>query len=147
MEVKTRNGSQQNSTPAALSPGQVAALEALLAGRTVTEAATVAGVDRTTVHAWLRSDYAFQAAYNRGRRDLQEQTHARLMTLAEKAVGCVEGALAKGDEKTALAVLRGLGLLSGVPAKPGSDDPEILAAAAEGQAVFARMEAELAGPR
>ena len=47
---------QQNASPSepALEPKQVRALERLLAGSTVAQAAEAAGVDRSTVHRWLR---------------------------------------------------------------------------------------------
>jgi transposase-like protein len=56
-----RNGTPHNPT-LTLSPCQLAALEALLAGKTVTDAAAAAGVDRSTLHAWLKTDFPFQAA-------------------------------------------------------------------------------------
>jgi hypothetical protein len=110
----------------------VTALEALLAGQTVTCSAMAAGVDRTTVHGWLKSDFTFRAAYNGGRQELLERMESRLMGLADKAAGVVETALDRGDEKAALAVLKGLGLLDGVRPVIGSDDPrEIRNAVAE----------------
>ena len=109
-----------------LTPAQHLALEALLAGRTVTDAAAAAQVDRTTLHRWLKDDMAFQAAFNRGKRELRDAAHVRLMQVAAKAVDCVEQAVESRDAKTALAVLRGLGLLDGNP-EIGSDDPATLA--------------------
>jgi hypothetical protein len=54
--------------PAAeLSPTQTAALESLLSGTSITDAAAAAGVDRTTLHNWPRKNFVFQAALNRGR--------------------------------------------------------------------------------
>jgi hypothetical protein len=120
---------RQNATPAdgALTPAQEAALAALLAGQTVTDAAVAAGVDRTTVHRWLKEDFAFQAAFNGGRQELRQALQGRLLALAEKAVGAVEATVSAGDGKAALALLKGLGLLPGQPAKLGSDDPRELA--------------------
>jgi hypothetical protein len=51
----------------------------------------------------------------------------RLERLAEAAIAAVERALNQGDVKTSIAVLRGLGLLSGSPPSLGSDDAEELA--------------------
>ena len=45
-----------------LHPAQVRALAALATGSSVTDAARIGKVDRTTVHRWLRGDTAFQAA-------------------------------------------------------------------------------------
>jgi hypothetical protein len=120
---------RQNATGAekTLTPAQERALAALLTGKTVTAAADDAQVDRTTVHRWLKDDFVFQAALNRGRRDLYEALRVRLMTLADKAVECLERSLAEGDGKTALEVLKGLGMLPGKAQNVGSDDPEDLA--------------------
>jgi hypothetical protein len=75
----------QNATPIdALSPSQETVLAVLLAGKSVTDAATAAGVDRTTVHRWLKEDLGFPAAFNRARRELREALTARLMALAER---------------------------------------------------------------
>jgi transposase-like protein len=57
-----RNGTPQNATPESLTPAQDTAIVALLAGKTITDAATAAGVDRATVHRWLKDDLAFLAA-------------------------------------------------------------------------------------
>src|SRR3954470_11486988 len=123
---------RQNATPTGggLTPAQEGAVAALLAGKTVTEAAAAAGADRTTVHRWLKDDFAFLAAYNRGRREMREALQGRLMALADKAVGAVESAVAAGDGKAALALLKGLGLLPGRATGIGSDDPEELASEA-----------------
>jgi hypothetical protein len=52
----------------AISPKQVAAIDALLGGKSIPEAATAAGVDRTTVYRWLRADFESQARSNQERR-------------------------------------------------------------------------------
>src|SRR5262245_58154226 len=129
---------RRNATPEALplSPNQEKALAALLAGKSVTEASAAAEVDRTTIHRWLKYGYTFQAELNRGRRELREAMHSRLMCLAEKAVESVEWAVSDGDGKTALALLKGLGLLTGEPLPIDSDDPEELAAQARERELF-----------
>ncbi len=100
-----------------LSPAQQQALAALLAGRTVTAAATEAGVDRTTIYRWLRDPYraAFRRALELGRRELRQAMEARLLALASKAADCLEGTLTNGGGKAALALLKALGLLPGQP--------------------------------
>jgi len=109
-----------------LSAAQLAALEALLRGETAAVAAAAAGVHRGSVHNWLRNDFAFQAQFNRERRDLQEQMTARLMRLAEKATAGVEHHLDDPDAAICMKVLTGLGLLSGKLPPIGSDDPKEL---------------------
>jgi hypothetical protein len=122
---RDRNESPQNATPEPLTPAQETAIAALLAGRTVTDAAADAGVDRATVHRWLRENFGFQAAVNAGRRELRKGVQVRLERLAEKAAGCVEKAIDEGDVKAALAILKGLQVL--VPVPIGSDNPAELA--------------------
>ena len=81
---------RQSATPAAdqvgeLSPTRATALEALLAGCTVTEAAHATGVDRTTVHRW-KSDPVFLAVYNGRRSEMREASEAELQQLQTKAL-------------------------------------------------------------
>jgi hypothetical protein len=71
----------------------VAALDALLSGKSVTAAATAAGVSRQTVHRWLRTDPAVIAAWNAGRLELLQVTRGRLLRLGEKAVSVIEETL------------------------------------------------------
>jgi transposase-like protein len=113
----------QNATPDALPPAQLAALTALLSGHSVTDAAAIANVDRSTLYRWLREP-VFLAAYNQGRADLLAASQTRLLALAEHAVALVAAAIDQDrDVKTALAVLRGLGALSGSLAI-GPTDPQ-----------------------
>jgi hypothetical protein len=117
--------------PPSLPPQQIQALAGLLAGQTVTASAEAAGVDRTTVHRWLREDFGFQAALNRGRREIRDAVEARLLHAAEGAAEAVSDAIQTGDTRTALAVLRGLGLLDGQRANISGDDPHALRAEAD----------------
>ena len=117
-----------------LTSTQLAALEALIAGATVTAAAGTAGVNRVTVHRWLRDDFSFQAAFNQARRDLREAAMARLLKLGDLAVGTVQEAVEQGDVRVAVAVLKGLGLLSERAIEVGPCDPKKLNSLAEKQA-------------
>jgi hypothetical protein len=114
---------QQNATLPALEPRQALALEQLLAGASVTKAAEVAGVDRSSLHRWRREDPVFQAAYNAARRDLRGEVASRLQILAGAALEAVERAIRDGDARIALGVLKGLGLLTGNPPPIGPADP------------------------
>jgi hypothetical protein len=128
-----RNNLQQNETgkaPEGLSAAQATALDCLMLGATVTDAAQAAGVDRTTVHRW-RSEPVFAAAFNSRLEELRAAAHARLERIAECAARTVEEAVASGDVKAALAVLRGVGLLRGAATALGPTDPERLRAEAE----------------
>lgn len=119
---------QQNTTGAGskrpdLPPQQAQALAALLGGATITSAAEAAGVDRTTLHRWLREDFSFQAAYNGLRCDLRREIEARLDNVANAALGTVSAAVDAGDVRAALAVLRGTGVFAGSCPSIGPDDP------------------------
>ena len=103
-EPTAHHGPHQSSTPhdpsSDLNPKQLLVLEQLLAGASVTKAA---GVDRTTVHRWLREDWAFQTAHHRAQRDLRRAVEARLPHLVEAAVETVQAAVRDGDVRAARA--------------------------------------------
>jgi hypothetical protein len=116
----------------ALSPQQLVAVEALLSGQTHTEAAEAAGVSRQTVHRWRNESPVFQAAFNRARNELAAAVEARLRKLALRALDAVETSVEQGNAASALAVLKGLGLLDGKQNTPDilrrhEEDPEELA--------------------
>jgi len=94
-----------------LSAAQEKAIEALLAGRSVTEAAIVADVNRTTLHRWL-NNARFDLALSRSRRELRQAMRARLLALGSKAIDTVEQSIVDGDANAALAVLKGLAWFS-----------------------------------
>jgi len=114
-----------------LSPQQLTAIACLLAGATVTKAAAEARVDRSTLYRWLREDWPFQAALNRGRRELQAGLETRLSAIAERAAETVSQAVESGDVRASLALLKGLGILAGQRAPIGSGDANVLREEAE----------------
>lgn len=106
---------QQNATQDApsVSAQQEAALAALLAGKTIIEAANAAEVDRSTVHRWMKGDFLFQQQLRRCREELRDALQARLLAMAEQAIDTVQKRIKNGDPSTALAILKGIGLLRG----------------------------------
>lgn len=97
-----------------LDPNQVAVLEALLAGSTITDAAAAVGVSRTTVHRWLKDDYVFRAEVNAARHALRQTSLARLDALCERSIEVLKVALDQAsDTRIALEVLKGCGILGG----------------------------------
>ncbi len=119
------NETQEPATLESLTPAKILAVEAMLAGKTITAAAAAAGVDRGTVHRWLHHDFAFQAEWNLRRREMRRATCGSLERLAAKAAGCIEKAIDEGDVKAALEILNRLRLFA--PDPIGSDDPAELA--------------------
>ena len=104
-----------------LKPSQLVAMEQLLGGATITDAAAAAGVGRATLHRWLTHDYEFRGRYNGQRQQQYQRIVRRLIAMSDQAASCVEAALTSGDVKTALAVLRGVGILDGRTPRFGDD--------------------------
>ena len=97
---------------------------ALLAGCTSAEAAQHVGVHRNTVHRWQSRDRAFQQALRHGQQELRQAVEAQLMAMAGDAANCTERAIAAGDARIALQLLKGLGLLAGQGPSPCIDRPQ-----------------------
>jgi hypothetical protein len=71
---------------------QQKAVAALLAHPTILAAAAAIGVGESTLRRWLDSPH-FAAAYRQARRQLVEQTIARLQQLGHKAAAALEAVL------------------------------------------------------
>jgi hypothetical protein len=107
-----------------LSPAQLIAIDALLAGDTHAQAADKAGVHRVTVSKWVAGHPAVQAELNRRRRELSEARAARLRELDETALDAVAAQLDASDPEFALKWLKLRGL--NVTAASGPTDPEAI---------------------
>ena len=105
-----------------LGADQLAALDLLLAGKTVTEAAAVVGVARETVSRWRNNDPAFQAAYNAALASAYEAGQARLLDARGRAVERLAALVEADDPATAL---KAAAALLRVPVLPpiGDTDP------------------------
>jgi AcrR family transcriptional regulator len=121
-KTKKSQSSTRELVVTRLAPRQQAAMEMLLTGKSVADSARSAGVSRITLHRWLRKDAAFRAAYNQWRDELQESCRSRLEALTDKAADAIEKALETGDARTALQLLKSLGLIQQRPIGP--TDPE-----------------------
>jgi hypothetical protein len=106
-----------------LNPKQLKARDALITGRTITEAASDAGVHRSTVHRML-DDAEFVASLNARRSELRPAADSRLDHLQAKALDALEAALDDGNARIALALLKGVGLLDGEKPYIGSTTAE-----------------------
>lgn len=119
-----RNTTTQNATVfELLTEPQRLAIEALLSGASTTDAALSAGVDRSTLYRWRKDDCTFQAALSAAKRERWEQVNSLFLNLATQAAGVVSGALAAGDVKAALSILRAVVQL-GQSENREPDDPE-----------------------
>ena len=119
-----------------LSPGQASVLREMMAGKSVAAASKVTRVSRSTIYRWQSEDPQFIAALNAWKRQTDESIRNRLLALGDRAVTALNNALLTCDAKTAMSVLKGLGMLS--PAKHGSPDVKVV----EEELKLSRMEAE-----
>ncbi len=94
-----------------LAAKQRTAMETLVAGGSVTEAARSCGVSRTTIYQWLKHDATFQAAYNQWHEMMEQSCRSRLKMMLDKASSALEKALEGGDAKAALQLLKGMGMI------------------------------------
>ena len=101
---------EAESAGMALSPGQRKAIERLTSGSTAVEAATAAGVGRSTIYRWMKEDPAFIAAYNAWQRDLLATARGKMLALTDVALVALGKALGQGDGKLALRVLEKMGI-------------------------------------
>jgi hypothetical protein len=67
--ASTSSDTLAHGSSSSLSITQCRALENLMNGQTISDAARAAGVGRTTIHRWMRDDAEFQAAYNAWQND------------------------------------------------------------------------------
>ena len=93
-------------------------------GKTATNAAAAAGISRSTLYNWTGKDFRFQAALNRGRRDLQRAVACRAGQLAADATECVARAVREGNVKAALEIVKRANVFAA--SKIGSDDEAVL---------------------
>jgi hypothetical protein len=105
-------GKAQARPPEAdLSPKQLLALQALVAGKGITKAAFAAGVNRTTLFRWRKEQPAFNAAMTAWIDTTMQSAQSLLMESIETAARAVVDAAENGDAYIGLEMLRGVGLI------------------------------------
>jgi hypothetical protein len=88
--------SEDKVVPRILTPKQRAALEALLANATVTEAAAACGVSQKTIERWLKAP-TFVAAYHAASRAAFAESILQLKAASREATEILRAALKDGD--------------------------------------------------
>ncbi|HET6249664.1 MAG TPA: hypothetical protein VFE47_18390 [Tepidisphaeraceae bacterium] len=103
-----------DATPAVemLRTQQQYALEDLMAGKSYTEAAATAGVNRRTLFRWVNHDPAFRAALEAWRLRAARTAEDRLTQAAHDAAATLSTAATR-DFRAAAILLKGRGLLPG----------------------------------
>ena len=94
-----------------LTRAQRLALEWLISGGSVNDAAQFAGVCRQTVSKWLHGDREFKKAYDDWREEINVISSARLVALTESAIDNISTAIRQGhDVKTSQFLVKHLAL-------------------------------------
>ena len=114
---------QQTATNERLTLTQCKAIAALVSGQNVTDAAKQAGVDRSTLHRWLKSDPRFVAAYNQERADQQSALREQLHSLASDAVDTVRELLSGEETPPAVRLRAALAVIGTARSRPDSIGP------------------------
>jgi len=94
-----------------LLPEQQLAIEALFAGKSLAEAAETAVIAEATLRTWLADDWRFHRVLSDLQFDRICQLKHRLVALMRTAIHILRQAMADGDSRVALALVRGLGLI------------------------------------
>jgi transposase-like protein len=97
--------------PQAVSPRQRLALEAFCKGGTIGDAAKAANVSRQTLHRWRAKYPHFALAMSSWSSACLSMAESQMEELASRAVVALGNAIDKGDARSAMAVLRSLGIL------------------------------------
>jgi hypothetical protein len=111
--------------PAAIRPGltpvQEVAMQRLIAGSSIQQAARAAQIDRRTLSRWLHNDPYFASAYAAWQREMLASGRARVLAMTDIALDAVQNAILQGDGRVALQVAKATGALDAP--KPGTTDP------------------------
>ena len=111
MEAVHHNSSDSD-TNKNLSPVQAQVIAALAQGRTATDAARDAGIHRTTIHHWSRTEPLFKTSLQEAQREYVETLRDGMRDLAARAVETLRNLLDDPNTppavrlRTALAVLQ-----------------------------------------
>jgi hypothetical protein len=121
LPIPIEHADQLREPPQERIPGltliQEHALRRLAAGSNIVDAARSAGVDRRTLHRWIKSDPDFAAAYNAWQQEVIASGRARVLAMSNKALDTVQAAIEKGDAHIAMQIAKSTGLLE--QARPG----------------------------
>ena len=96
--------------PPEVTDRQSIAIDALISGATHLEAAEKAGVQRSTVTGWCNKNIIFIAEWNRRRRQRLTAAGERLHEATSTALDVVAETINSGDVRTALALIRLVGV-------------------------------------
>ncbi|MDU4959634.1 MAG: helix-turn-helix domain-containing protein [Sporomusaceae bacterium] len=117
--------------PSELSITQLNAIDLLASGQGVCKVSETLGVSRHTVTRWKNNPY-FVSQLNVRRKENWDDAHERLRGMVSKAIDVMEEALADGDRKVAVEVLKATNIYGRVSGPRGSSNvDEIITKMAE----------------
>jgi hypothetical protein len=112
---------REPTKPGQLTPVQQLAMQRLVAGGSIAQAAEAARVDRRTVYRWLQADPHFASAYATWQREMIASGRARVLAMTDLALDTVQNAMLRGDLRAALEVAKATGAMDAP--QPGTTDP------------------------
>ena len=115
MEASAEWASPEGSLMEGLSLKQMAAFGVLTNGGTIATAARAARVSRKTIYVWQEEGHPFATAFEQWKRSVAGTCRTRLLMIGEAATVLIARAIKGGDVRAALAVAKGMGLLSPPP--------------------------------
>jgi hypothetical protein len=122
-------GTELSTLLQGLSTPQQLALTALVEGKSYVDAATHAGVSRTTLWGWLKTQPKFAEAYEAWQEELREFVRGRLLAATDNAATVLTQAISGGDARLAVRLLHDLGVLSSGPTRKRREQSPPLPAA------------------
>src|SRR2546423_2891536 len=136
MEAAVHHNSSDSDTNKNLSPVQAQVIAALAQGRTATDAARDAGIHRTTIHHWFRTQPLFKTAFEEAQREYVESLRDSMRDLAARAVETLRNLLDDPNTPPAVRLRTALAILQRphVP-QPGWHLPERIESEREQQVV------------
>jgi transposase-like protein len=110
-EISAGVGDDSPESPLTLKQQQ--ALEWLMSGGSITEAAELVGVARQTVSRWINHHFEFTRLYQQWQEQIRTAAESRLLTLADAAVDNLMTAVQQSrDVRASQFVLKLLGIAS-----------------------------------
>jgi AcrR family transcriptional regulator len=94
------------------------AMQCIMAGGTMADAAEAAGVSRRTLYYWLEAGRALCEAVAVWKQDLATTARTRLLMMTDMATQNILNALKRGDARLAMQLVQKMGILDAPPTGP-----------------------------
>jgi transposase-like protein len=118
---------------------QVMAFQALIGGKSIAAAARAAGVNRATVHRWIKDDPNFKAALARQADEQMAAAREQLKNSVEPAARNIHQAVRQGHVAASMQVLKSVGLMGARAEAKGEPSPRAVVSSRAALALEARL--------